>query len=34
MPVLGVPFLILAIVEIWLAFRALQDYLRMRRSGA
>ena len=34
MPVLGVPFVILAIVEIWLAFRALQDYLRMRRSGA
>jgi hypothetical protein len=34
MPILGVPFLILAVVEIWLAFRALQDYLRMRRSGA
>ena len=34
MPILGVPFLILAVVEIWLAFRALKDYLRMRRSGA
>jgi hypothetical protein len=34
MPVLGIPFLILAVVEIWLAFRALQDYLRIRRSQA
>ena len=33
-PVLGIPFLILAVVEIWLAFRALQDYLRIRRSQA
>ena len=34
MPILGIPFLVLAVVEIWLAFRALKDYLQMRRSQA
>jgi hypothetical protein len=34
MPILGVPFLILAVVEIWLAFKALKDYRQMRRSQA
>ena len=34
LPLLGIPFLVLAVAEIWLAFRALKDYLRMRRSQA
>ena len=34
MPILGVPFLILAVVEIWLAFKAFKDYRQMRRSQA
>ena len=34
MPILGVPFLILAVVEIWLAIRAFKDYRQMRRSQA
>lgn len=32
MPVIGIPFLIAAVVEIWLAIRAFMHYLRARRA--
>lgn len=34
LPVIGVPFLILAVAEIWLGVRLLVQYLRTRRSPA
>lgn len=34
LPVIGIPFLILAVAEIWLGVRMLVQYLRTRRSPA
>jgi hypothetical protein len=32
-PVIGIPFLIVAVAEIWLGVSALRKYLRMRKAG-
>lgn len=34
LPVIGIPFLVLAIAEIWLGTRLLVQYLRRRRTAA
>lgn len=33
LPVIGIPFLVLAVAEIWLAIAALRKYLRTRKAG-
>ena len=34
LPAIGIPFLIAAIVEIWLVVKAISQYMRARRSQA